>query len=47
VWNPTSSRSLVVPARTTATTWDPTAAARSAGSRVAVGVVPVLLTTPR
>jgi hypothetical protein len=47
VWNPTSSRSLVVPARTTATTWDPTVAARSAGSKVAVGVVPVLLTTPR
>jgi hypothetical protein len=47
VWNPTSSRSLVVPARTTATTWDPAAAARSAGSRVALGVVPVLLTTPR
>ncbi len=47
VWNPTSSRSLVVPARTTATTWDPTVAARSAGSRVSLGVVPVLLTTPR
>jgi hypothetical protein len=37
----------VVPARTTATTWDPTVAARSAGSKIAVGVVPVLLTSPR
>jgi hypothetical protein len=37
----------VVPARTTATIWDPAAATKSAGSRVTLGVVPVLLTAPR
>jgi hypothetical protein len=48
VWNPGGATRYAVPSgRTSMTTWSSTSATRTTTSRVSVGVVPVLFTTPR